>query len=245
MANRFNDQVVVVTGGAEGIGQAIATYFKQEGARVCVLDHKIKPSCDVADPVQVQQAVAEIVAQHQRIDVLVANAGIQLLSSLEQTSAAALQQLFATNVFGVFYSVQAVLPIMRQQRYGRIVLMSSEQGLIGRSLGAAYGMSKAALIQLAKCASTEMAAHNILINALCPSTVADTGLTRYAAEYFAKEWNLSIEATLKRFAQEQLTGKLISLQEVTYWVSQLCARENQSMTGAAVILDGGVSVTKL
>ncbi len=244
MANRFTNQVVVVTGGARGIGLAIAEYFTQEGAKVWVLDLQSAEPCDVSNPAQVQQGIGRIIQRHGRIDILIANAGVQLLSSIEHTPPEALQQVFATNVFGAYYCVQAVLPIMRQQHYGRILLMGSEQGLIGRSLGTAYGMSKAALIQLAKAASTEIVGDNILINALCPSTVADTGLTHYAAAYFAKQWNLSAAETLQRFAQEQLTGKLVSLQEVTRWVGQLCSAENQSITGSAIMLDGGMSVTR-
>ena len=253
MANRFEKQGVVITGGSHGIGLGLVKRFLSEGALVFVLD--IAPihlahanlqyiACDVSDFNQVQRAFQKIQLEAKRIDVLVADAGVHLLKAVEETTPAELKRLFEVNVFGAFYCAQAALEMMEKQQYGRIVLMGSDQGVVGRSLGTAYGMSKAAVIQLAKSLSADVAEKGILINSICPSTVANTGMTDNAARHFSKQWALSESETLEKFAEEHLSKKLITSDEIAHWVLQLCSKDNISMTGAAIVLDGGLTTVR-
>jgi short-subunit dehydrogenase len=149
-----NRGVALVTGASTGIGRATATALARAGLRVFGTSRKLTSGgpagvtmmvCDVSDDASVSKLVADIVAEAGRVDLLVNNAGIGLLGGAEESSIAQAQRLFDINVFGTMRVTNAVLPIMRRQKSGRIVNMSSVLGLIPAPFNALYAATKHAI----------------------------------------------------------------------------------------------------
>jgi NAD(P)-dependent dehydrogenase (short-subunit alcohol dehydrogenase family) len=152
MSNK-NSGIALVTGASSGIGLATAQALLKAGYRVFGTSRKPVASpqgitmliCDVTDEASVQALIAEVVQQAGRIDLVVNNAGIGLLGGAEESSIAQAQRVFDVNVFGVARVVNAVLPVMRKQKSGRIVNMSSILGLIPSPFNAFYSSTKHAI----------------------------------------------------------------------------------------------------
>ncbi|WOI11682.1 SDR family NAD(P)-dependent oxidoreductase [Thalassospira lucentensis] len=150
-----NSKVVVVTGVSSGIGRATAIKFAQMGCRVFGTVRNIEKAqsiegvelieMDVRDETAVQNGVQAIIAQANRIDVVINSAGVTLLGATEETSIAEAQSLFDTNVFGILRVVKAVLPYMREQGSGRIVNISSVLGFLPAPYMGLYSASKHAV----------------------------------------------------------------------------------------------------
>lgn len=157
MSNQQKQQsgpVAIVTGASGGIGEATARALAQAGYRVFGTSRKtpLRPTtgvehvaCDVTSDSSVEAAIAQVLAKAGRIDLLVNNAGIGLIGAAEESSIEQAKALFDVNLFGVIRTIKAVLPVMRRQRSGRIVNISSVQGLIPAPYFALYGASKHAL----------------------------------------------------------------------------------------------------
>ena len=150
----INRGVAVVTGASSGIGRATAIALAKAGFRVFGSSRKTSPDgpagvtmlpCDVTDEASVSKLVADVVGEAGRIDLLVNNAGVGLLGGAEESSIAQAQRLFDINVFGVMRVTNAVLPIMRRQKSGRIINMSSVLGLIPAPFNALYASTKHAI----------------------------------------------------------------------------------------------------
>lgn len=239
----FSGQTVVISGVAGGVGTALAEFFSAQGAEVIGIDVR-QPDivtgqfhqADVGDA----DAIAAIFSSIKKIDILVANAGVHLLAHVNDTTPDQLKAVFNTNTFGTYYCLQAALQKMQAQNYGRVVLMASDQALVGRDLGTAYGMSKAAVVQLAKSASADMCEFDICINALCPAVIEGTKMTEDALSHFAKEWGVDRTEAERRFAEQLPIGRMISREAVVRWAAELCARDCPT-TGTAVVMDGGLS----
>ena len=132
-------KVAVITGAGTGIGKATLELLRSEGALVYNLDYKSPEAddpyfiaCDVRKKEDIQHAIRIIHEKEKRIDYLFANAGVHLFASIEETSYEQLESIVATNILGVFYLLKAVLPIMREQQKGSIVLMGSDQAFEDR-----------------------------------------------------------------------------------------------------------------
>ena len=167
--------VAIVTGGSIGIGKAIIERLEREAYTVYNLD--ITPSegnyrhCDVSDTQQVKSAIADIVAEEGRVDALISNAGRHLSANIENTDEAMFDALFALNVKGAYAAIQAVLPSMKSQQGGSIVVVASDQAIIGKPNSFAYNLTKHALASMAKTTALDYAAFNIRANAVCPGTI--------------------------------------------------------------------------
>ena len=199
MSNRSNG-VALVTGASSGIGLVTAQTLVQAGYRVFGTSRKPAANpqgvtmliCDVTDEVSVQALVTEIVQQAGGIDLVVNNAGIGLIGGAEESSIAQVQRLFDVNVFGVARVVNAVLPVMRKQKSGRIVNMSSILGLIPAPFNALYASTKHAIEGYSESLDHELRAFGIRVVLVEPGvtrtsfeenlTRADRPLPAYAAE---------------------------------------------------------------
>ncbi len=174
-----NSKVVVVTGVSSGIGHSTAITFSRQGCRVfgTVRDvAKAQPisgvalvEMDVRDEASVRQGIETIIAQTQRIDVLVNSAGVMLLGAAEETSVAEAMALFDTNLFGILRTVRAVLPYMRGQRSGRIVNVSSVLGFLPAPYMALYAASKHAVEGLSETLDHEVRQFGIRVTVVEPS----------------------------------------------------------------------------
>src|SRR4030095_6065291 len=194
----FKDKVALVVGGASGMGNAVVRLLVREGCRAHVFDVKNAADvafqrCDIRDYSQVRRCVQNVVDQESRIDLLFVAAGVHLFANIEDTTIEEFERVLSINMKGPFYVLKEVLPIMRKQRYGNVVLMGSDQVFIGKGSSAAYGMSKAAVGQLTKSTAIDYAPYNVRVNCICPGTV-DTPMLGPSVERFHQASGLSHEA---------------------------------------------------
>ena len=176
-------QVVLITGGSSGIGQATASYFAQRGSRVYEMSRHesatpgvIHCQGDVTLPTDCQQVVAQVTAAEGRIDVLICNAGMGIAGAIEFTSADQMHRQMEVNFFGAVNVVQSVLPLMRRQQSGRILIVSSLAAYFGIPFQSFYSASKAALCSFAQALRSEVSPWGIQVGCLLPGDV-HTGFT--------------------------------------------------------------------
>lgn len=168
----FSGAVVLVTGGASGIGAATARACEAAGAKVVIADVNSHPKVDVSDAAAVKTLIAETVEGHGRIDAAVLAAAVQKRTPIESLSDADWRRHMAVNLDGVFYCIRELSPVMKKQRRGAILAFTSGLVNMGWPGAAAYAASKGALIGLAKCAALELREHGVRVNVLSPGLVA-------------------------------------------------------------------------
>ncbi|MGB1172668.1 MAG: SDR family NAD(P)-dependent oxidoreductase [Marinobacterium sp.] len=234
-------RTVVITGGASGIGLAIAERFVELGDRVFNLD--ISPGsvgetliCDVTDHQAVTNAVNQVAAEN-GIDVVVSNAGRHLSANIENTTEADFVSMFDLNVKGAFSLVQAAVPHMKE-RGGSIVFIGSDQSSVAKSNSCAYNMTKHALASLAKTTAIDYAQFNIRSNIVCPGTI-ETPLYTKAVEAYCARSGANLDDVHQAEADEQPIGRIGQPSEVAAMVAYLCSDEAGFVTGAMLPIDGG------
>lgn len=183
-------RVAIVTGGAQGIGEAIVSVLHEQGAVAVILDFKEETAskvarrlgcsyvlADVKNKQQVLTAIQKVQGEHGRIDFLVNGAGITRDKSFKKMTDEMWQEVIDTNLTGVYNLCKAVWPIMSAQQFGRIINISSVVALMGNFGQANYCAAKAGLLGLTKDLAMEGARENILVNAVCPGFI-DTPMTQ-------------------------------------------------------------------
>src|ERR1700722_6249858 len=239
-------RVAIVTGGARGVGLGISAVLRGEGADVVVADldesgartaaaqlsgadeHAVGVGVDVTEEADVARMAADAVSRWGRIDILAANAGIFPHIPLAELSGADLDRIMAVNVRGALWAIQACLPQMIRQGYGRIVLTSSITGsVVGQPGYAHYGATKAAMLGLMRSAALEVAGAGVTINAVLPGNIRTPGFA-----------DLGPEHTRRMLAAIPL-GKFGEPEDVGWAVRFLASREAQYITGQTLIIDGG------
>ncbi|MDQ1257242.1 MAG: dihydroanticapsin dehydrogenase [Candidatus Hydrogenedentes bacterium] len=240
---RFDGKVGIVTGGASGMGLAAVRLLAQEGCKVYVLD--VKPTqvaafieCDVSDYARVKECVAQVAAAEGRIDVLFAAAGVHLFATIEDTSIAEFERVLGINLRGTFHILKEVLPIMRAQRHGNIVLMGSDQVHVGKGGSAVYGLTKAAIGQLTKSSAIDYAQYNVRVNCICPGTI-DTPMLPPTIERFHQASGIPVDEIYDILRKAQPIQRLGTPEEIAHTVAFMLSDESPFMTGALVNVDGG------
>jgi NAD(P)-dependent dehydrogenase (short-subunit alcohol dehydrogenase family) len=241
--NSFKDKVALVVGGSSGMGNAAARLLAEAGCKVHVFDIKETADgsfhrCDVRDYDQVRQCVQDVVDRESRIDLLFVTAGVHLFAGIEDTSIEEFERVLSINLKGPFYVLKEVFPIMRKQRYGNVVLMGSDQVLIGKGQSAVYGMSKAALGQLTKSSAIDYAPYNVRVNCICPGTI-DTPMLAPTIERFHQTSGLPTEEIYVMLRKAQPIQRLGTPEEIGKAVVFLLSDDCPFMTGALVSADGG------
>jgi len=242
---RFDKKVAIVTGGTTGMGKETCVKLSGDGAIVYNFDlniaedvdyHYVK--CDVSRYGDVTNSVKLVFEKEGRIDLLFANAGIHLSSTIDDTDLDDLDRIISTNLKGVFYTLKEVIPIMINQNYGKIVLMGSDQSLIGKRRNAAYGMTKGAIGQLTKSAAIDYAKYNINVNCVCPGTI-DTPMLHKAISASSATTGMSKDIILESLKKSQPIRRIASPAEIANVVCFLLSDESNFMTGSLVSVDGG------
>jgi NAD(P)-dependent dehydrogenase (short-subunit alcohol dehydrogenase family) len=242
MSARFDGRVVVVTGGARGLGEAIVRRFVAEGASAVVAD-LIDPEapvertrylhCDVADRSSVEAAVKSIEEVEGRIDVLVNNAGIQRVALIDEFDPADWQQVVDVHLFGTFHWSSLTLRGMRRRRSGAIVSMASVAGLIAIPGRGAYSAAKAAMINLTRVMAVEVADLGVRVNAIAP------GMARTAmAEQGIADGSIDLEGMLEEIPM----GRLATPDEIARVAVFLASDDASYITGQTVVVDGGWTI---
>lgn len=239
--------LVVVTGGSLGIGLAICKKFAGQDFAVINLDVRdfAEPitnacwiNCDVADPKQVESVLRPLLEQSAPLHALISNAGVHLSANIEDTRPEQLDNLFNINVKGAYAAIKALLPKMKAQQAGAIVLMASDQALVGKRNSFAYGLSKAALASMAKTTALDYAEFGIRANAVCPGTI-DTPLYHNAVDRYVAKSGANKHQVHAEEAALQPLGRLGQPEEVAELVYFLCSDNAQFITGSLQVIDGG------
>jgi NAD(P)-dependent dehydrogenase (short-subunit alcohol dehydrogenase family) len=241
----------LVTGGGRGIGREIASTLARSGATVTVLgrnratlDDAIAAGsahfgavADVADQTAIGAAIAEAAAR-QPIDILVANAGIAESAPFGKSDAALFERMMDVNFMGVVHAVQAVLPAMRDQHYGRIVAVASTAGLKGYAYVSAYSAAKHAVVGLVRSLALELAATRVTVNAVCPG-FTDTDLLAGSIDNIMTKTGRCREQAVAELAKHNPQGRLVTPADVADTVLWLCGEGSGSITGQAIVVAGG------
>jgi NAD(P)-dependent dehydrogenase (short-subunit alcohol dehydrogenase family) len=243
---RFADRVVIVTGGATGIGAASARAFAREGARVTVLDVNDKGEAvaeeiggrfrqvDVSDEPAVRRAVEEVVAELGRVDVMHANAGIEWTRTIADTTLEEWRRVIDVNLTGVYIACRYALLQMLRQGRGVIVITSSPHALITSPDSGAYAASKGGVSALMRALALEGATKGIRVNAVLPGAI-DTAMVRREAQVAADP-----EEQMRRFGLIHPMARIGQADEVAAGVLFLASDAASFVTGTSLAVDGGL-----
>jgi meso-butanediol dehydrogenase/(S,S)-butanediol dehydrogenase/diacetyl reductase len=234
---RLAGKTALVTGGGAGIGAATVRLFRQEGARVLVVDAKAGEGVDFVADVSDAARAAEALKRIERLDVLVCNAAMRNYSALADATPEEWQKVVAVNLLGAANYCRAALPKLRKSGRGSIVLVSSVYGVAGRKGMGLYDATKAGLLAMARTLAHEEAEHGIRANAVCPgSTLTDFHIDK------AKAAGRDIEELRRARDETSLIGRWATPAEVAYPILWLASDEASFITGATLMVDGGLSV---
>ncbi|MEO7215511.1 SDR family oxidoreductase [Mucilaginibacter sp.] len=241
----WKNTVTIITGATSGIGRATLQLLRNEGSLVYNLDNvpSEQPdpyfiNCDVSNRLSVEQAIRTIYDKEKRIDFLFSNAGRHLFANIEDTSYEQLETLVGINLMGTFYLLKTVIPLMKQQEKGCIVLMGSDQCFVGKGSSAVYGMTKGAIGQLAKSTAIDYAPFNIRVNCICPGTI-QTPLLDNAVAQFVNQSGQEASAVYAALDSAQPLGRVGRPEEIANTVRFLFSDDSSFITGALIAADGG------
>jgi dihydroanticapsin dehydrogenase len=248
---RLDGKVALVTGAASGIGRGIATTFAREGAQVIVVDRNraagedaaaeigarggraVFEQTDVADAEQVRSLMERTRARVGTLDILVANAGIMICKTLEETSEEEWDRLHGVNLRGMFLTIKYGGPLVRRPG-GVILTTGSIDGLYGAPENAAYAATKGGIIAMSRAAALDYAKVGIRLNCLCPGWI-DTPMNDL---YFRDK-----PEEKEKAARLQPVGRLGTPQDVANAALFLATEEASFITGLPLIVDGGITVS--
>jgi NAD(P)-dependent dehydrogenase (short-subunit alcohol dehydrogenase family) len=241
--NEYDGLVAVVTGGAAGIGLAIAEELATRGAKVAALDvqldglpdHLLGVTCDVTDRASVAAAIATVVAELGGVDVLVNNAGISAVGTVEDLSDDDWHRVLDVNVVGMARVSAAALPHLRASEHAAIVNMCSIGALNGLPQRVLYNASKGAVLSLTYAMATDHVTDGVRVNCVSPGTVHTGFVDRMLAGF---DDPVAEKAALDA---RQATGRMVAPQEVADAVAYLASPRSGSTTGTALEVDGGVT----
>jgi len=249
---RLDGKRAVVTGGGSGIGRAIAITFAGRGAQVSILDRNLGGAqevareirkaggsaaahgCDVTSRERVEEAFGEI-ARGGPIHILVNNAGIAHVGSLEQTAEDDFDAVFAVNVRGVYLCMKAVIGLMKEQGGGVILNMASVAGTVGIADRFAYSMSKGAVLAMTYSAAKDYATDKIRVVSISPARIH----TPFVDGFLAKNYPGREEEMFDKLSATQPIGRMGTPQEVADLALYLCSDEAAFATGTDYPIDGG------
>ena len=254
----LDGRVACVTGGTRGIGRAIAEAFVREGANVVIVGRSAEKGKQALDEMQAgdavhfvqgdvkerascENAIDQTVERYGRIDILVPNAGgASNHAPVAEMTDEAMQDALLWNFWHSFWCMRKAFSYMIPQQFGRVMLMSSLEGKVGKPGIANYVAAKHAMNGLTKTAAKEVGTLGITVNALCPGGI-ETDIMKEEGPVAAKAMGLTYEGLLDVFAQESAVKRLNEVEDVALVAVLLASDAGGGITGSLISIDGGTS----
>jgi NAD(P)-dependent dehydrogenase (short-subunit alcohol dehydrogenase family) len=249
MAGRLTDRTAIITGASGGIGRAICQHFAAEGARVVLAGRGVEPMariatgisdkggqtlvvhCDVADASSARNAVQRVLGEYGRLDILVNNAAaFTPTTPFDQLTEEDWLQTVAVNLNGAFHMSKPAVEAMKSSGGGVIIHVSSQLARVAAPGQAAYCMSKAALVHLARAMAVDLARYGIRVNSLSPGAISGSRLERRFGDLHRAESTLGPKAPMERLG---------TAEEVAGCAVFLASDDASFMTGSDLLVDGG------
>lgn len=253
-------QVAIITGSASGIGLSLAHEFllngysvvfsdiNEEGLQKVVSEESLNGHdcvsivCDVTKEQDIENLISRSIEHYGRIDILVNNAGLQHVANIEDFPTEKFEFMIKVMLIAAFIATKNVFPIMKAQKFGRIINMASINGIIGFAGKSAYNSAKHGLIGLTKVTALEGASYGITANAICPGYV-DTPLVRGQMRDLAKTRGVSVEQVLDEVLFPLIPQKtLIDIEDIAKLAIFLASEQAKNITGQNMVIDGGYTV---
>ncbi|WXG44983.1 MAG: glucose 1-dehydrogenase [Promethearchaeati archaeon SRVP18_Atabeyarchaeia-1] len=253
---KLKNKVAIITGGSSGIGRATAVLFAKEGANVVIADTDLKGGeetlnlikkerldallvkADVSKAAEVRNMVYRTIEKYGKIDILINNAGVVRVGSLDDYTEDDFDLLFRVNVKGVFLCCKYVVPHLIKQESGAIVNLASIAAHVGQVNHSLYCASKAGALAITRALALDLAPHHIRVNSISPGAT-DTPMLRSDVAKQAKQRNMDPEDLKKEFEAQGVLGRWAKPEEVAAGILFLASDESSYMTGADILIDGG------
>lgn len=254
---RLQGKTAIVTGAASGIGRAIAERFAHEGAKVALADinaeaagtvvegiraaggEAMAVAMDVADEGAVNAGVQRVLEAWGKVDILVSNAGIQIIKPVEQFSYAEWRRMMAIHLDGAFLLTKACLPSMYAHRFGRVIYMGSVHSKLASPLKAPYVAAKHALLGLARVVAKEGGPKGVTANVICPGFVR-TPLVERQIPDLARQYGLSEDEVARTvMLKDTVDGEFTTVDDIAEVTLFFAAYPNNALTGQSLIASHG------
>jgi len=259
MPRLLEDRIAVVTGGAQGLGQALSMRLAQEGAHVLVADvneesakttaaeimagsdrKAIALKVDVTDEAQVEGMIARAVQEFGRLDIVVSNAGILIAEEVTEFPAEKWRAVINVNLFGYFLVAKHAAKMMKEQRSGVIIQINSKSGKKGSYKNSAYAASKFGGIGLTQSIALELAEYGVRVNAVCPGNLLDSPLwVNSLYSQYAKKWGITEAEVRQKYIDQVPMKRGCTYDDVCNAVVFLASDQAGYMTGQAINVTGG------
>jgi sorbitol-6-phosphate 2-dehydrogenase len=259
MSGLLQDRVALVTGGGQGLGEAISMRLAQEGVHVVVADlnedtatatasriaattdrRALGLKVDVTDEAQVEFTVGRTVAEFGRLDLVVSNAGILIAEEVTEFPAHQWQAVITVNLVGYFLVAKHAARVMRQQRRGVILQINSKSGKKGSYKNSAYAASKFGGIGLTQSLALELAEDGVRVNAICPGNLLDSPLwVDSLYRQYAKKWGITEEEVRQKYVDQVPMKRGCTYDDVCNVVAFLASDQSSYITGQAINVTGG------
>lgn len=253
----LQDKVAIITGAASGIGKEIGIVFAREGAKIAIADldqkaaeataREIDPAgqsaigvaMDVSNEDQVEAGTAKVIKTFGQLDILISNAGIQIVDPIVEFEFAKWKKLLAIHLDGAFLTTRAALRQMYKQNSGSVIYMGSVHSKEASPLKAPYVTAKHGLVGLAKVVAKEGAAHGVRANVICPGFVRTPLVEKQIPEQ-ARELGISEEDVIKNvMLRETVDGEFTSVDDVAKTALFLASFPSNALTGQSIVVSHG------
>lgn len=251
---RLEGQVAIITGAAQGLGEALARRLDYEGCKVVVADINMEKAekvasdlsdaiavkVDVSNEEMVENMVKSAVNKYGKLDLLVSNAAILIAKSVEEFTAQEWRKMMEINLIGYFLCARAAAKVMIPRKKGNIIQINSKSGKKGSYKNSAYAASKFGGIGLTQSLALELAEHNIRVNAICPGNLLDSPLwVNSLYDQYAKNQGITVEQVRQKYLNQVPLGRGCTYEDVANVMVFLASEEASYMTGQAINVTGG------
>ena len=255
MEINFKNKVVVITGGASGIGKSISDNFHQRGGTVLVLDYDEKKVntlnnfddenfkaylVDITDTQQVKIVINKIHNEYKKIDILVNNAGLNLIDKFEDVDENDFYNVLNTNLKGTYFCTQEVVKYMILKKTGKIINISSQAGITGQQYMSTYCSAKFAIIGLTQALALELGQYNITVNAICPGDVKGTDMHEITSKKLTDILKISKKQLVNNSINKCPLNRMQNPQDVSNSVLYIASEYANFITGESLNVSGGL-----